>query len=340
MLNVFGSDAFSVTSLTAAFIKVPFKPARLGQLGLFSEKSIRTKTVAVEEKNGRLSLITSSPRGGVGTTIGAQKRTARSFTVPHFEAESKVMADEVQDLRSFGANDDTTDAVADVVNERMTDLRASHEVTLEYLRLGALQGIILDGDGSSTLYNLFTEFGVSQQVQDFQFSSATLDVRGLCIAVERLIENELGGSPVTGYRAFCGDSWFDTMVKHANVVNTLLYQESGFLRTDFRNPALPTPQGGLRMFEFGGIVFENYRGSVGGVSFIDTNQAFVFPEGTDIFQTYFAPADFAETVNTPGLPLYAKIAPGELNRFAKIHTQSNPLPLCLRPRAVVKLTKS
>ena len=46
-----------------------------------------------------------------------------------------------------------------------------------------------------------------------------------------------------------------------------------------------------------------------------------------------------ETVNTVGLPIYAKMAVDEaLNRWAKVHTQSNPLALCLRPRAVIKVT--
>ena len=64
------------------------------------------------------------------------------------------------------------------------------------------------------------------------------------------------------------------------------------------------------------------------------------PRGAPIiFSTYFAPADFIETVNTVGLPVYAKQSVDEqLQRWAKIHTQSNPLALCTRPRAVVKLT--
>jgi hypothetical protein len=63
------------------------------------------------------------------------------------------------------------------------------------------------------------------------------------------------------------------------------------------------------------------------------------PEGTGIFRTYNAPADFLETVNTVGLPIYAKTSVDpEFQRWVKIHSQSNPLTLCLRPRAIVKLS--
>jgi len=53
-----------------------------------------------------------------------------------------------------------------------------------------------------------------------------------------------------------------------------------------------------------------------------------------------APADFNETVNTPGLPLYAKLAPRKFERGWDIHTQSNPLPLCRRPEVLVKVYSS
>ena len=60
----------------------------------------------------------------------------------------------------------------------------------------------------------------------------------------------------------------------------------------------------------------------------------------DLFRTYFAPADFNETANTLGLPLYAKQAPRKFERGTDLHVQSNPLPLCLRPEILVKGTKA
>jgi hypothetical protein len=329
MLNVFKSDAFSTVSLTDAFIKRPYQPRRLGVLGYFRESGIPSTTAVVEYKDGQLSLITSSPRGGPGSTLGNPKRTAKSFLIPHFEREAKIMADEVQGLRAFGSENDQA-SVQPLVDDRLSELRPMHEVTLEYLRMGAIQGNILDGDGATTLFNLFTEFGITQQTLAIALSVMTTDVRGRCTAIMRLSEAELGADMVTGYRAFCGDAFFDAFIGHPAVTTSLQYQESKLLRTDLRAG-----------FEFGGITWENYRGSVGGVNFVDTNVAYVVPEGTSIFRTYFAPADFIEAVNTIGLPLYAKlINDEELNRWVKIHTQSNPLAMCLRPRAVIKITKS
>jgi hypothetical protein len=53
--------------------------------------------------------------------------------------------------------------------------------------------------------------------------------------------------------------------------------------------------------KYGGITFENYRGWIAGdtvTPFIDPNEAHFFPPGTpNLFKTFFAPADYIETVN-------------------------------------------
>lgn len=321
-LDVFRSDAFNLTTLTDGILKAPFKPSRLGQLGLFRERPVTTTSIMVEEKDGRLGLIQTSPRGAPATAIGEQKRTARSFIVPHLVKESNIMADEVQNVRAFG-QENVEAAIQAIVAERLADLRSFHEVTLERHRASALQGIILDADGS-TIYNLFTEFAVAQQTANI---SAGTDPRGDIIKACRLIETDLGAEPMTGYRALCGDTFFDTLTAATKVQAALQYQESIQLRQDLR-----------RGFDFGGVTWENYRGSIGGTPFFAASEAYLFPEGTNLFETIFAPADFTETVNTMGLPIYAKIAlDDDFQRWIKIHTQSNPLSLCLRPRAVVKL---
>ena len=66
-----------------------------------------------------------------------------------------------------------------------------------------------------------------------------------------------------------------------------------------------------------------------------------FPLGTvDTFGTYLAPADFNETVNTLGQPLYAKQEPRTFGRGTDLHSQSNLLPICHRPEVLVKATKA
>jgi hypothetical protein len=332
MLDVFKSDAFNLTSLVEAINKAPYKPGQIGRAGLFQERGIRTTQIAIEEKDGQLSLIQSSPRGGVGSRLGNSKRKLRSFVVPHFEREYTILADEVQGVRAFGSEDNTAGVQA-ILDERLAELRAMHEVTLEWMRVNAVQGIVKDADGS-TLVNLFTEFGVSQQTQTLDVD-ATTDQKGKLLkdvtAAQRKAEDELGAEPITGWRAYCGKTFFDDLRADASFVEVRKHGA--------RNDELLSQPTGVRGFEAFGVRWEEYRGSNAGTPYVPDAEAYLVPEGSSIFRTYFAPADFEETVNTIGLPLYAKIVRDqELNRWVKVHTQSNPLALCVRPRAVIKLT--
>ena len=162
--------------------------------------------------------------------------------------------------------------------------------------MGAIKGLILDADGSSVIYDLFQEFGVDQQTHGFEFTNDDLDVRDNCVKLRSKVDDALGAQPYSGLRGFCGAEFYDGLVGHPYVKDAYhRFQDSALLRND--------PKAGFR---FGDIDWEEYRGQVEGIPFIEPDEAFVIPEGTGIFRTWFAPADFIETVNTIGLPRYAK----------------------------------
>ncbi len=57
-----------------------------------------------------------------------------------------------------------------------------------------------------------------------------------------------------------------------------------------------------------------------------------------LFISRFAPADYIETVNTPGLPRYAKVWVPQNGKKAEIEVQTNVISLCTRPGALRRLT--
>jgi len=331
-LDIFRNNAFSVTSLTDAINKMPFVPGKVGQLGIFSESGVSTTSIMIEEREGSLALIPTSPRGAPATQNKHGKRTARSLVVPHIALEDTVMADEVQDVRAFGS-ENALQSVQTVVNDRLGDMASKHDATLEHLRIGAIKGQVLDADGVSVLYDLFTEFGVTAYDEiDFNLDAASPEegaIKKICHDIKRKVEDALGAAPYTEIHAFCSASFFDALVTSKEVEKAYdRFQESIFLR-----------QGQARsQFDYAGIVFEEYRGSVNGTDFIADGAVHFFPVGTPgLFKQYNAPADFVETVNTIGLPRYAKQAiDDEFGRWVKLHTQSNPLPICTRPKVLIK----
>lgn len=337
VLDAFNTDAFSVVSLTQAINLLPHKPMRIEQMGIFEEEGVETTSIMVEERAGTLGLVPTARRGaGAGTETGDKraaknaKRTARSIAVPHIPIIDSVLADSIQNIRAFGS-ETQLEILSEKVNEKLGQMRLSLEVTKEYHRIGAIHGKVLDADGSTTVVNLFTEFGVSEQSQDFAFTTSTTDIRGLCLDVQGLVETAVGGLPYDHVHAFCGSEWFNALISHATVKTAYeRWMDGAMLRND--------PRSG---FEFGGIIFERYRGTVGGVDFVNSKQARVFPVGAQgLFKCYHAPADYVETVNTIGQPYYSKQELMPLGKGVLLEAQTNPLNICTRPRCLVKLTQS
>ena len=94
-------------------------------------------------------------------------------------------------------------------------------------------------------------------------------------------------------------------------------------------------------FDFAGIIFEEYRGSVGSATFIAATDARFFPVGVqDLFQAVYAPGAYMETAGTMGLPVYAKQEPTRFNEGVDVQVQSNPLFICTRPRVLVRGTNA
>jgi hypothetical protein len=334
MQNPFDNPGFAMASLTAAINLVPNRYGRIEQLGLFPAKPVRTRQIIVEEYAGRLNLLPTRPPGSPGTVGERGNRKLRSFVIPHIPHDDVVLPEEVQGIRAFGSETEM-EAIAGVMARHLETMRNKHAITLEHLRMGALKGQILDADGS-TIYDLYTEFGLTPQAANFDLANTNSDIKGHCYDVLAAIEDGLLGEFMTGVHVLCSPEFFRALTTHKEVKTAYAnWQQGAILINDVRSG-----------FTFGGVTFEEYRGQASDVSgtvrkFIAPGEAHAFPLGTvDTFGTYFAPADFNETVNTLGQPLYAKQEPRKFDRGTDLHTQANPLPMCHRPGVLVKLTSA
>lgn len=334
-LNPFDGDAFSLASLTNAINILPNNYGRVRQMNLFPKKGVRTRTIMIEEQNGVLNLLPTLPPGSPGTQNKQGKRKVRSFVIPHIPLDDAVLPDEYDGIRAFGT-ENQTNALASILNQHMQTAKNKFAITIEHMRMGALKGSILDADGSE-LFNLFTEFGVSEQTIDFKLGTDTTNIQTKCFAVSRHIEDNLKGEVNDGVHCFVDGDFFDALINHPKV------------RDVYANHAAAVEKLGgdpRKGFRFGGIVFEEYRGSATDAEgttrkFLDTKTGRAFPTGTmNMFETLYAPADFMETVNTLGKELYAKQVPRKYNRGLDLHMQSNPLPICYRPACCVKVHSS
>jgi hypothetical protein len=332
-LDIFKSNAFSMVSITEALNNVPFQPGFLTGLNIFTPKPVRTIGVSVEEKNGTLSLIQTSPRGAPLTEADREKRKIRDFRTVRIAKHDSLRADELQNIRAFGSETELAQVV-DEVNSRMngpTGLMRDVELTWENMALGAVQGIVTDAD-ASVIYNFYDEFGIVAATEiDFDLDNATPAsgaVRKKCTQVARQMQKAATGGWISGrtyVMGLCGDAFWDDLTAHTEVRQTYLNtQEARQLRDGLA----------YETFNYGGITWVNYRGTDDGSTVaVGTDKAKFFPvNGNGVFQVAQSPGESFDYVNTPGLPVYGMVIPDEKrNAFVDLEVYSYPLYMCTRP---------
>jgi hypothetical protein len=330
-LDIFNNDAFSLAEMTAKVNALPYVPGQISASKLFEEDGVATLSVMVESRDGKLSLIEPSPRGGPGENVSKDKSELRSFVVAHYQRDDTVMADEVQGVRAFGTENDV-ETVENVVNNKMARHTRDLDTTLEFSRLGAIKGVVVSKSGR-TLADLYSAFDIAAPADyNFALDNTATIVRQQAEQLVIMIEDELD-APYTGIHAFCGKTFWQSLVNHKSVRETFLYAQKV-------NENLGRS---TNTFEIGGITFERYRtgkkatAANGGTAFIGDNECRVVPVGVpELFITRFAPADYEETVNTKGLPRYAKQYPMPNNKGRNLEVQSNHISLCTRPNVLRK----
>jgi hypothetical protein len=333
-LGLFSGDAFNVYQLTDAVNVIPNNYGRVNELGIFQNQGVETTSVLIEMNEGVLNVLSPGQRGGPASVGRIGKRKAKAFNIPIFPHEDFIKADEIQNIRAFGKTSELQ-TVQDKVIQKLATMRAKHDITLEYMRCGALQGKIKDDEGT-VLLDLFAEFEVTQQTYDFKLGTDASKIDGSLRDISRYIEKNLKGEIMESVYALSSSKFFEAFITHPKIAKAYeAYQGLSPLREDMR-----------RGFKFQNIFIEEYAGTASSASgttlpLIPEGEAIFFPRGTgSTFRTYFAPGDFIETVNTTGLPIYAKQAADDFNRVIRLHTQSCPLPIVTRPALLVRATSS
>ena len=335
-LDVFRSDMFSTVALTTAVEKVPFKPGMLGEMGIFEPDPIRNTTLAIESRQGKLTLIPFSERGEEGTQRTTEKRKGFYFDIPRLMHDDTITSAELQNIRAFGTETELMQIEAEVARRVSgpTGLTSSMEYTWEYQRLAAIQGLCLDFDGS-TKFNFFNEFGITQATEvPFNLSAGTANsLRPLINGIVRSMARASQGAFTTSTKvvAVCGDTFYDAFVNHPDVIRTFINWSAA---TDLRDGSQGAAFGA---FTFAGVTWINYRGSDDTSTIaIGTNSAKFFPVGAPgVFKVAYAPGESFEWVNTPGKPLYLMpIFDRDRNAWWKVEAYSYPLHICVRPEVL------
>lgn len=330
--DIWEGDGFTLESLTAAINREPYRPGQVSALGIFEEDSVTTTTISIEERDGKLSLVEPTERGGAGETTDDEDRNRVPFEVDHYQRDDFIKADSVQNVRAFG-EEDVLETLQARIERRAQRHAQDLTMTLEHQRVGAIKGIVTSKSGK-VLHDLYSRFGIAVPAAiSLELDVETSKVGSLWQDVVYGVEDALDET-YSGIHVFTGRDFHKSLWTHKSVQETFLYHNgAAILRQDVPDK-----------FEFGGATWERYRTGAKatanlGAPYIGPNEARVVPLGvTELFITRFAPADYEETVNTEGLPFYAKQYSSRNGKGRHLEVQSNPISLCTRPGVLRKLT--
>jgi len=331
-IDIFNSNAFGMFNLTSAVNLVPYLPGLIGSFNLFDENQITTRNAAIEINNGELSLIQTSPIGAPLVEDQSEKRDIFYQPTVRIAKGKTIYAEEVQGVRAFGSTSELQQ-YQDIVAKKSMKLVRSVHLTWENMMLGCVQGVVTDADGS-IIVDWSKVLGSSRPAEiDFDLDNAAPEsgaLRKKIAAVQRGVERALSGMWTTGsyLTGLCGDNFFDDLITHADVNDTVLATEQAATLAD------PLA---WRMFNFGGIQWINYRGTDNSSKVaIDTNKCkFVPREVPGLFDVARSPSEAAPFVNTPGIPLYSMMVfDKDRQMWVRPEVYSYLLHICTRPSAL------
>ena len=342
LIDVFRQDPFTAIALTLAVERNPYIPTGIGALNIFDDAPQFTKTVMVESRTGQLVIIPTSPRGAPPTERVTERRNAKAFIIPRIAHGDTLMADEIDGIRAFGEESELEVAQSEIARRLSgpTGLLSNIEFTWERHRLAAIQGVLLDADGS-VIYNFFEEFSITPPAEigfGLQFGSGTdegtsvvpgslrMKVNSVVRAMARAAKGAF--TSTTKIYAACGDAFWDALMAHPDVTSTYLNQIAA---QELRE------QQAFQTLSFGGIQWFNYRGSDDNSTIaIQPDKVKFFPVGArGVFQVCWGPGETFDFVNTRGRPTYVlPIFDRDRNAWWRMEAYSYPLHMCTRPEVL------
>lgn len=322
--NVFESDLFTMTSMTAAIINSPYVPTQLSDMDLFEEQGEMIPFVYIESTHdGQLVLLDVMPRGAPGKPVKDTKAEGRPFKIPHIPEQGAVLADEVIGVRRFGTTDQMK-TVEEVRDRKLRFARRNIDYTIEAHRMQCLLGNYIDANNRAV--SLFTTFGVQQKEVAMDWANANANQEQKHLEIQEAVESALDGLPYGGLVAFHGKNSWKAAIANKSIRETYLNTPmAAELRRDPRTPR-----------DFGGVSHQRYRGS--SVVKVPDDEAYVIPLGVPgLFLTRFGPADTLGAVGVMGERYHVTPELIEFDKGVKFLAQSNPFNICTRPAAIVKL---
>ncbi len=335
---------YTAVQLTTQVNRIPNLYGLINDLDVFPSFGSISTIVEVRREEFTLSILPARERGAPASLAERKRGDALFFEVPHFPHDDVIRPADLQNMLMQVGNTLQPKNLEVEVAKRLRQIRNKHAITREWLRMSALKGQIVDGDGT-LLYDLYDAFGFTKVTIYFDLANANADIVGACQQLFQQIATNLRGEVMSHVRVICDPSFFSKLIEHPKVNKYWLNWEAAGRVANLSRKK----EGGQfgRRFIFQQIEFMDYygfasakrNGVLTSLPFVDAGKGHAYPVDTmDTFGTFDAPPEDIRFTNEPGQEIF--ISPKILDHGAGVefHTQSNPLPLCKRPEVLVEVS--
>lgn len=344
--DIFSDDMFSVANLRIVAKNVTYVPQYLGTAGIFQSKPLEgTDKVIIYEQNGVFRIIPTTERGGSDIQQIRDTHASAVLQTTRISKKDTINASELLGV----ANEDIPRGVrlrtaGELITDRLQKLKTEKAFTLEKHRFGALAGILYDADGTSVIYDYFSEFGVAAPVvvnANLSTWTEAETAQQLTDLFYRPMMRSLKDrkNPTTRIGCLVGDGAWAKLMKNAafRKIWELNMQAQAIARA--ANP-LVQPQAWTEV-DFGGCLFINYMGTDDGTTIaLAADEMRFFPiNATDVFDVYWAPGETIKDVQGKGQDEYVYIQPDVRDQMVShvdVYVRSYPLYACIYPKALMK----
>ena len=345
-LDITRNDLFSYVNLQRVAGSTTYVPQTLGSMGIFQPKPLNTTIVHLYEEDNVIRLVPTTERGTPDIRQLRDVGRLRALPTTRLAQIDSVRAGELIGVANTALPDSIRARnLGDLVTRRTAKMKSNLEMTKELHRFGAIQGKVLDADGTSVIADFFDTFGLSQPVVvDIDFPNIPeaelmqrlqdTFLRPIMIALQD------GGRQAAGVylASLCGDGLWAKLMTHPGFRSIYVAAQTAQAIARANNPLVQPNM--WNEVDFAGIRWINYQGTRTADIAIPFNECRSFPmNAPDVFDVYWAPGETLLDVDQEGRPEYLYLQPDTKNQmpsFLDVVLRSYPLYACIFPKALMR----
>ena len=343
------SNGMKMTDWTEEVNEVANQYGLFNGKGLFSGQGLSQTSLIFDKNTITTTLIAQSSRKANTTTWGTDRVMATfALSIPYFNHKDAIFPDDVQGWRKSGTPDQAED-LGSVIADKIEDMRAVADQTREYMKIQAIKGLTKDAAGT-TIADMFTEFGVSQNTIDFATGTAATKIDNKVSELKRYVaKNAKAGGAIGAIECAVSPEFFDAMVTHPQVREAYLYYTAN-VNPNRDDMAMYERWGVVDTFRYKGILFYSYDAEFtlpAGTTeraFGTTDSAITKQEGYSIvsgmrglYRAYFGPQNTLSGANAVGSEMYLSQYRDPKDKYIDLELEMSPLYILMKPLVSVKL---